>query len=247
MLLSIIATIAGYMSLISAFFMFLLIIPIIKRYLDRKKINTLYLVFSIFSWLIATVSAGIIYFFADTHLNLSIWAQKIVYSGVFLGCMFLFQFSQGIFLFNQKKIIHLYWVIGTIIILLTLLLNSVEIGQFPDDSNHPLLTIKLLYSILVVIFLIPTIISIFVKALQTASKVDDMAYKFGFRVIAIGQIMVILTFLIDTIASLVVNNPNLYSWMLYLTWIFPLLACIFYYLGWIMPRWLKELFNLPKN
>lgn len=158
--------------------------------------------------------------------------------------MFTYQFSQGIFLFNKKFINIIYWSIGLIIIILTLALDSVEFSVFPDGSNYPLLTIKLAFSILVVVYILPTIFSIIFKALQAANTTTEKGYKFGFRVISVGQIMIIFTFIADTIATIVINNVQLYAAMLYLTWIFPLIGVVCYYIGWILPKWVKKIMKI---
>jgi hypothetical protein len=158
--------------------------------------------------------------------------------------MFTYQFSQDIFLFNKKYVIYIYWIAGMIVIILTLVLDSVDIGEFPDGSDYPLLTIKLAFSLLVVVYILPTIISIIIKALYASKTMEEKGYKFGFRVISIGQFMIIATFIVDTVATLVINNIAVYSAMLYLTWIFPLFGVICYYIGWIMPNWFKKMMKI---
>ncbi|MHA1112264.1 MAG: hypothetical protein ACTSRE_14250 [Promethearchaeota archaeon] len=239
-----IAVTAGILSIASAAFIFFICILILFRYIKRKKINTLYLAISILFWGLGCIFASNIYLLAETNLTWVIWCQKLVYVCVFLGIMFTYQFSQGIFLQNKKMIMLIYWAIGLIVIILTLALPSVEIGVFPDGSNYPLLTIKIAFSILVVVYLLPTIISVIVKALQTANKIEDRGYKFGFRVISVGQFMIIFTFIVDTIATIVIDNIQLYSVMLYLTWIFPLIGVVCYYIGWILPNWVKKIMKI---
>lgn len=239
-----IALTAGILSIASAAFIFLICLLILTRYIKRKKINTLYLAISIFFWGLSCIFASNIYLLAESNLTWVIWCQKFVYVCVFLGTMFTYQFAQGIFLQNKKIIMLIYWAIGLIVIILTLALDSVEFGVFPDGSDYPLLTIKLAFSILVVVYILPTIISLIVKALQSANRIEDKGYKFGFRVISVGQFMIILTFIVDTIASIVINNVQLYSAMLYLTWIFPLIGVGCYYIGWILPNWVKKIMKL---
>ena len=239
-----IALTAGILSIASAVFIFFICFLILIRYIKRKKINTLYLALSIFFWGLACIFASNIYLLAETHLTWVIWCQKLVYVCVFLGIMFTYQFSQGIFLHNKKWMMLIYWALGIIVIVLTLALDSVEFSVFPDGSNYPLLTIKLAFSILVVVYILPTIISIIIKALQSASRIEDKGPKFGFRVISAGQFMIIFTFIVDTLATILIENVQLYSAMLYLTWIFPLIGVIFYYIGWILPTWVKKIMKI---
>ncbi len=239
-----IALTAGILSIASAAFILIIFFLILARFIKRKKINTLYLAISILFWGLGCIFASNIYLLAESNFAWVIWCQKLVYVCVFLGIMFTYQFSQGIFLHSKKIIIIIYWIVGLVIIILTLALNSVDIGVFPDGSNYPLLTIKLAFSILVVVFLLPTIISLIVKALQTANKINERGYKFGFRVISVGQFMIIFTFIVDAIATLVIDNIQVYSTMLYLTWIFPLIGVVCYYIGWILPNWVKKIMKI---
>ena len=239
-----IATTAGVMSLIGALITLLILFLLIQRYFIKKKKNTLFLVGSIVSWLATFIFATNIYFFSEENLSWVILCQKLVYVGVFLGTMFTFQFSQEIFFTIKKKWIFLYWGIGLIVIILTLILDSVEISVFPDGSNYPLLTISFEFSIMVVLYILPTLVSICYYALQTAKKVEDKAYRLGFKIIAFGQIMIFATFIADTVASLFTATLILYALMLYLTWIFPLFAVVCYYLGWIMPSWFRKKYGL---
>jgi hypothetical protein len=241
-----IALTAGILSIASAAFIFCIFLLILLKYFKRKKINTLYLAVSVLFWGLGCIFASNIYLLAEINENWVIWCQKLVYVCVFFGTMFTYQFSQGIFLFSKKFINIIYWGIGLIIIVLTLALDSVEFSVFPDGSNYPLLTIKLAFSILVVVYILPTIFSIIVKALQGANTTTEKGYKFGFRVISVGQIMIIFTFIADTIATIVITNVQLYAAMLYLTWIFPLFGVVCYYIGWILPNWVKKLMKIDE-
>jgi hypothetical protein len=118
--------------------------------------------------------------------------------------------------------------------------DSVVIDTFPDGSGYPLLTITVGFSVLVVLYLVPTLIGIFVMAITVSRKVEERIYKFGFRLIAGGQLMILCTFIVDTLASLFMDQIAVYTLFLVLTWVFPLVAAILYYLGWIMPEWFKS-------
>lgn len=242
-----IATIAGIMSIFSTVVAFAILLPILNRAIQRKKKSTLYLAFSISSWILTFIFAANIYFLSERNLDWVIWCQKFVYVGVFLGCMFSFQFSQEVFFRFKKSVIIIYWVIGLSIILLTLVLDSVDVAVFPDGSDYPLLTIKFTFSILVVIYILPTLVIIFQQSLKTAKKIDEKAFQVGFRIIAFGQIMILFTFIADTLASLVMAVVNLYAILLYLTWIFPLITILCYYVGWIMPSWFRNRYNLSSD
>jgi hypothetical protein len=242
-----IAIVAGILSSFATLVALIILLLLSRKYLQRKTKNTLYLTLSVFSWILAFVFATNIYFLSEINLEWVIWCQKLVYIGVFLGIMFSFQFSQGIFINLKKNFITLYWIVGSIIILLTLILDSVEISTFLDGSDYPLLTISLLFSILVVVFIIPTVFSIIYFALQLAKKTQVREYKVGFRIIVAGQFMIFATFIADTLASVFAAQITLYAILLYLTWIFPIIAVVCYYLGWIMPSWFVKWLKIEKN
>ncbi|UYP45509.1 hypothetical protein NEF87_001794 [Candidatus Lokiarchaeum ossiferum] len=242
-----IAIIAGCLSSVATIITIFIFTLILQKYFTRKKKNTLYLACSVLCWDLAFLAATIIYFFSEINLEMVIWCQKIVYCGVFLGIMFSFQFSQEIFFSLKKNVIYFYWIIGVIIILFTLILNSVNVAEFMDGSGYPLLTISLAFSILVVIFILPTILGIIISSLKIASRTEVGEFSLGFRIIALGQSMILLTFVADTLASIFIAQINVYALLLYLTWIFPMIAIICYYLGWIMPNWFKKWLNVQED
>lgn len=240
MALSSVAITAGIMSIICGIFMLLISSLIFKRLLERKQRSTLYLGLSTTSFAIASFAVVICYFFAETNLNWAIFAQKLVYVCVLAGCMMTFLFAHQIFFEKTKKIwIYMYILIGIIATIVLFATDSVVIETFPDGSGYPLLTIAVGFSVLVVLYLVPTIIGIFVMAIAVSRKVEEKIYKIGFRLIAGGQLMILCTFIVDTLASLFMDMITVYTIFLVLTWVFPLIAAIFYYLGWIMPVWFK--------
>lgn len=248
MVLSSIAITAGVMSIISGGIMLLISGLIFKRYLERKQRSTLYLGLSCASFGLGSFSAAIIYLLAETDLVLAIFSQKLVYALVFGAVMLTFLFAQQIFFEKAKKIwIIVYLFVGILVVIILFAIDSVVIDTFKDGSGYPLLTIHMGFSIVVILYLVPTIIGIFVTALIVSRKMEEKIYKFGFRLIALSQLMILLTFIADTLASVFIDMNLVYTIFLVLTWVFPLFAAILYYLGWVMPPWFKNKLTQNSN
>jgi hypothetical protein len=238
-----IAMTAGFMSLAVGLFIALIAVAMFIKYVERKKNSTMYLAISILIWFIAAWSVCIIYFFSGNNLPLAIICQKVVYIMTFFGTMFTFLFATEIF-FKIKRIWKiLYLLAGLIMILFIIFMDSVAVTEFPDHTGYPLLNIKLPFVILLVIYIVPTTIGIFYLALRTSRKIEERQYRIGFRVIALGEFMIFLTFISDTLQGIFIENIILYALFLYLTWVFPLAGCVFYYLGYIMPGWFMKWFK----
>ena len=237
--MSSIALISGYLALFSAFVILIVNLVLIKKYREKKRTSTLYLILSIFGWMGAILSAMIIYWIAGFNLDVAIFFQKLVYAFVFGATILTFLFASKVFFEPKKLLVYIYIAIGATMVLLMLIDDSVEITTFPDGSGYPLLTIDLLYSLLIVVYVVPTVLGICVVAIRLSRKVEGLE-KLAFKIIGIGQIMLLLTFVIDTLATVFIDDLGLYSMFLYLTWIAPMIASIFYYLGWTLPMWFKK-------
>lgn len=243
MTISSIALTAGIMSLTMGCIGTLIIFFCIAKYLERKQSSTLILSLSMVGWVSVMFFVTPIYLLAGTYLTLAIWFQKMVYVMTFVATILTFLFARQIFFDKMKKaFLYVYLIIGSIVIIVVLILDSVDVTVFPDGTGYPLLTIKFEYSILVVLYIFPTMLGIFIKALITSRKIEETLYRIGFRIIALGQIMLLTTFIFDTLATVFIDNITLYALFLYLTWIPPILALICYYVGWIMPDWFRKHF-----
>ncbi|MCP4763695.1 MAG: hypothetical protein GY870_18130 [archaeon] len=62
--------------------------------------------------------------------------------------------------------------------------------------------------------------------------------KVRFKVIASGQLMILCSFIVDTLATVFLDEPALYAFFLYMTWVFVLIGAILYDTGWRLPTWL---------
>jgi hypothetical protein len=184
---------------------------------------------------------------AGWNLDLAIWSQKFVYAFVFAGTTFTLYFAYEIFYENARKIfLRIYTITGIAIIAVMFILDSVDIQGFPDEMTYPLLTIAMEYSVIVVIFIIPVVLGILVVTLKMLARTTDKISRTGLKLIAGGQFCILLTFVADTLASAFLSDVTLYPVFLYATWMFPLVGVFMYYLGWIMPEWLKKKIGVAK-
>lgn len=236
MAISQIALIAGFLALLAGIIILIIGIRLFILYKEKRSIPGLFLCLSVFSWVGAAFSVMEIYFFAGENLDISIIFQKLVYLFVFLATMLTFLFGSKIFFTMKKPFMIGYLIIGITAIIVILVTDSVDVNSFPDGSGHPLLSLSVDYGFLMVLYILPTTLSIAIVALRLSKKVEDIAYKQGFKIIAYGQLMLILTFVVDTLASLFLDKIGLYSLFLYLTWIFPIFAAICYDTGWRIPQ-----------
>ncbi len=239
---STIATIAGILSLCIGVFMLVVCFMFVYRYTKRKAKSVLFLALSTFSWLGGTWSATVIYLVAGWNVDVAIVSQKLVYAFVFAGTIFTLYFAYEIFYEKAKRtFLQLYTIAGVAIIAVMLATDSVDRqGFFPDEPTYPLMTIGIEYSIILVIFILPVVLGIFVVALKMRARTTDKVAKAGLGLIAGGQFSILLTFVADTLGTVFITDIILYPVFLYATWIFPLLGVLMYYMGWIMPEWLKK-------
>ncbi|MEX2682517.1 MAG: hypothetical protein Q6373_013035 [Candidatus Sigynarchaeota archaeon] len=251
---STIATVAGMLSLFIGILILAVCVMFVIRYTKRKAKSILYLTFSVLSWLGATWSATVIYLLAGWNLQVAIVSQKLVYTFVFTGTICTLFFARAIFFEKAKNtFFQAYMIIGIVIITVMLVLDSVDVQGFPDEPSYPLLTIAMEYSLIVVVFIIPVVLGILVIALRLRARTSDNVSRAGLGFIAGGQFSILLTFVVDTLATAFIGDIILYQVFLYATWIPPLVGVFLYYLGWIMPDWLKRRIekrrgsNVPKE
>lgn len=234
MVMSSIALTAGIISSAMGVIMLIVGIRLFIQYLKKKNIAGLFLCLSVFGFTFTVWCSVITYLIAGIDPNAAVIFQKLIYVFVFLGTMFTYLFASRIF-FEPKKIYSaIYLIIGVVAIFLIALTNSSDTDVFPDGSNYPLYTLNITYSIVLVLFIIPTALGVFWVAWRLSNKVDNKRDRKRFRLIAIGQLMIPVTFIIDTLSSVFITILFLYALFLYLTWVPPAIAAICYDLGWIV-------------
>jgi hypothetical protein len=238
MVMSNIALVAGLISTVMATIMFLIGLRLLRLTIKKKKRAGFFLVLSIFSWTSTAASASIVYLTAELNPYSADLFQRLIYVFVFLGAIFAFLFGNDVFYKAKPKLSLLYIATGITLIIIFLIAPINEITVFPDGSNYPLYSVSLVFGMILVGYLFPTIIGISWIALKISNKMEDDLYKRGFKIIAIGQLIIPLTFIMDTLASLFISEPVLYPLFLYLTWVFPPIGAFSYNYGWTLP--LKE-------
>ena len=122
-------------------------------------------------------------------------------------------------------------------------MDSVSVTEFPDNTGYPLLNIKLLYIILLILYIVPTVIGFIHMALSTSKKIDKRQYQIGFKILAIAALMFLATFISDSLQATFIDHVGVYAFLLYLTWVFPLAACSLLYIGYVMPGWFSKYFK----
>jgi hypothetical protein len=238
---------AGILALVAASFTILLAILITKKYLNKKQKATAYLTLAIYFWALTTLTASIIYLFAGNTIELAIKLQVIMYGCVFAANIFTYMFARNV-LFKQKTgWWRWYIILGIICILILGIADSSEAIPFPDSTDYYAIVLKLEYSMILVVYLVPIIIRIVIVAFKTSKRMEQSGYKVGFRLIGWGQIFILCIFICDTIAGFFFDNATMYAIFLYLQWIFGVLASVSLYVGWVLPKWVKNLFNIEED
>lgn len=239
MVMSMIALSAGIISGLIGILMIWISIRLLIQYFRKRNIAGLYLTLSVIAYTMTIWSAFITYMFGEMNRNTVFLFQEFIYAFAFLGTIFSFLFASKIF-FEAKNVYKIiYLLIGIAAVLLFLLtpgsiINDVSV--FPDSLSYPEFTIKTVYSIVLVVFIFPTSIGIFWVAWKVSNKLESAKDKKRFRLIAIGQLMILFAFIIDTLSSVFYTNLFLYALFLNLTWVPPAIAAICYDLGWIIRK-----------
>ncbi len=237
MVLTSIGIFAGIISIIAGFLIMLVDLKVWGKYKEKKQKPTLYLFFAIMGWVIASWDATVVYISAGFALEVAQVFQKIMYAGVFIGTIFMARFAAEIFFHIKKKWMWIYIGIG---IGLVAILAIFPLSEVVDLGGYPVLLLNLDFSLVLVAYLFPTFLGIFIMARRASRKIEDPIYQVGYIFIALGNLIPIATFIIDTIATIVIDDAVLYPLFLALTWVFPLFGAIMYYLGWILPDGLRK-------
>jgi len=235
-LISSIALTAGIISILVGCLMSFASYNIFKLYRKKKKIEGLFLALSVISYTLVTFSAAAVYLLSGASLIVGDIFQKLIYTFVFLGTIFTFLFASRIFFKPKNWQFWLYLTIGFFALSIIIFSNSSNILTFPDSSEYPLFILKTEYAIILVGFLFPTSIGVFISARKLSKRVEGDIYKKAFNYISYGIILIPITFIIDAIASIFINNEILYAFFLYLTWAPPPIASYFYFRGYLLPE-----------
>jgi len=235
---------ATIMSLIAGILIFIIAIEILLKWKTKRQNATLFLFFSILAYAGGCLSAMGIYSLAGTALDIAIFLQKMTYTFVLAAGIMMFLFGVQIFFHFKKKLYPiLYVLLGIIFIISVLILDSVEWKyNLPGYGNdYPLLSIKLEYSIFLVIYLVPVLVGIAFLAIRASKKLEDRVYAIGYRFIALGNLLILTTFIIDAISTASQGEFIAYAITLNFTWIVPIIAAFCSYIGWTLPDWFRTI------
>ncbi len=231
---------AGFMSLIAGMLMIVVLNRNIwKKYKEKRQKPTLYLFYSILGWNITSWCATVVYFIAGYALDIAIIFQKLIYIWIFVGTIWMFLFAREIFFHTKKIWLAIYLAIGAVCIVILAIFELSDIF-FLEPEHYPVLILKTEFGIILVGYLVPTFLGIFISAWRSAKRVEDPLYRVGYKFIAWGQLFIIFTFIVDTFRTFAIRELGTGGDVfLVLTWIFPLFGVTFYYLGWILPDSLR--------
>jgi len=226
-------------------------IKIIPKYRERRQMATLYLCLTFFGWAGACLSATTVYFTAGFSLDVGGIFQKSIYTCIFAATIFTFLFASEIFFTIKKMWNWIYIAIGIICILIIDIFGSSEIS-FVQPENYPVLDLETTFGLILLAYLLPTLIGIFITARNTSKRLDESApnrdlFKVGYNLIGWAQVFTFFVFIVDTIATSAITIPALYSLFLILTWVFALFAVFCYYEGALLPDNIKKWIEWRKS
>ncbi len=241
-----IASNVGILALVVGSIIMYVSIMLMRRNKKTPQKSTVYLTFATISWSIGVLVVSFIYLYAGTYLDLAKIFQVVMYGSIFSGIIFTYMFARNIFFKEHTKFYVVYVILGIIAIVILGITDSSYVDKFPDSvgGNFPAIILKTEYSIILVVYMIPTLIGIVVGAFRTAKRINEKIYARGFQVIGLGQIFTLLTFVCDTIATVLITDAVGYAVFLYAQWICTLFATICLYVGWTMPGWFKRLYGI---
>lgn len=228
---------AGIMSLIASAAIGFLGSKMLQKWKAKKNKATLYLLLSTIAYLVTCLSGTITYFTAPYNIEVARLTNKIIYSAIFLATMLMFMFATEIFFEPAKHWVFIYLLLGFVIIAVINIMDSVT-EQYIGE--YPVLILKDLFVLLLVGYLVPTNVGLFLVARRASTRIEDPLYQAGYRAIALGELNPILAFVADAAASLTMEYQFLYTVFLLLTWVFPMIAIYFLYAGYILPDWFKK-------
>ncbi|MFB0563855.1 MAG: hypothetical protein ACETWM_21870 [Candidatus Lokiarchaeia archaeon] len=141
-----------------------------------------------------------------------------------IGCFFLFTFTLKAFLEKKKKWMLLYSLFFVAAFILTIL-------------NLPSLNRTLTSMIALMIGLV-SCIPLAYLAIRAARLTKAKLYRYGFQMIAISTVFLILFFLFNFAEGAVIGE---FSIFMPLAWTMGLVSSISAYIGYVLPNWFRKL------
>ncbi len=231
---------AGIMSLLGGFLMYFAVNRVIwARYKEKQQKATFYLYCAIWGLIITTWSASVVYFTAGFAPFVAFFFQKCIYGFIFIATICMFFFAREIFFTVKKQWVWVYAAIGIACIAVLASLNLSDI-MYVEPEHYPVYILKTEFGFVLVAYIVPTLLGIFLAARRASKRIDDVLYQVGYSYIAWGQILFLFTMVVDTIASVVIDQQVTYGVTLVMEWILLLFGVWFYYMGWILPESLRK-------
>ncbi|MCP4762879.1 MAG: hypothetical protein GY870_13960, partial [archaeon] len=215
MAFSMIAFLAGCMSLSAGILALMMGLNLLRHFFKNKKIAGFFLTLSVFGWVGMAISATMIYWASEPSslglgiggLEFAIISQKMVYIFVFFALMCMYLFGSKILFETKKVYTAFYLALGIILMILIFISDSVSSTDSFPDANYPLLTLEFEYSLLIIVYVIPTLLTIMIISMRLSRKVEEQMQKVRFKVIASGQLMILCSFIVDTLATVFLDEP----------------------------------------
>jgi len=223
---------------IVAIFMFLLVFSVWKRYLKRKKEATAHLAICFTSYatgMLLTAIGKWLQFGLDIDPEVTSYADFFIllaYTFTALSNVFLFAFTNGIFLNNKIKYLIPITILNSISIGLFIPRISIKQGSY---ANAFLIVLYHAFNSIIIMVILIWL------SLKERKKTKEIIPRTGFLLISLYGFFILLLFLSFGIDLAIVSTTGKgYSLFYYLSWFFALVGLVSGYLGYIMPDWFRK-------
>jgi len=215
------------------------------KWRERKVKAPLYLslVFTFFTTAIVMLTIGLAEaVITGFYMEIYRFSLPFAYSMVVLADMALFRFVIEL-TDRAKKDIFLVILSGIAIIMILFL--PWNWWGVPQVDYEGLISIRLYSTLALIVYSYIVYIIIARICVKSRKKSTDPVAKVGFQVLfgaMISMILFFLMFVLDTLMIVLFDHPG-YSIFVYIAWIFAILALIFMYISFVMPKWVLKRIN----
>ena len=242
-----------FFEFIAVIFGLILGLLLLKKYLERKTLPTLYLSLAFFAvafgtgvaffnlvlWWMKTTESIIPYV---TSPEIYITSFTLTFPAIVIYNIMTFLFANELFLVKKKWPIIPIVIIGVLIVIMVYLPTNywgvTPIPYIDSDSTRSYTSLLfLLYNSI-------TFLILAYYAFKDVKNVEQKDFKIGLQLIGLGSILSLnffLMFLLDAIVILFNPFDPGYTIFISIGWISTTISFIIYYLGVILPEWFKKL------
>jgi hypothetical protein len=238
--------------IIVATFTWILTLLLFRRWRLKRTAPAkwLLLAFVMYAFLITIMLVGFLEMYLTGYkMELYRFSLAAGYSGLMVANCCLLVFSSAIFEEMSPKVLRIF--IGISIVIAVLVALPWNYYGTPSHLIPPELNwIRLVNSLIMMLFSVVTYSKIYKAASHTSRKVSDRFAKVGFRAIAWSQVSLIAFFvciLIDTALFSLFEDINGYTIFVMLAWGCVAAFYAFAYIGFIMPAWVRRLAGGPQR